>query len=285
MSHHTVDWIDSRLTAEIAPSCTLWVVVGSESALYTAVNGQGEILATVHRDYLEVVDAPFWRIGPHAQRMLESSLVWHLPFGQRQGFLFHPNVTLVPRRLFRHGDLSGYFRLLLEPDNYIYTSEELPFWDAYLVAATDGAHARFFQNLFPGARIRHSAAALLIGARTLATHQEHTLLANIRNRLVQIVVLERDSPLFYNTFPFSNASDLLYYVLLAYHQFRLNPQEVTLWLSGSIMPGSELHRKLYAYIRDIRFAEAKGPWRFPREAANTALPAHCYFELMNLPTR
>lgn len=159
MSHHTVDWIDSRLTAEITPSCTLWVVVGSESALYTAVNGQGEILATVHRDYLEVVDAPFWRIGPHAQRMLESSLVWHLPFGQRQGFLFHPNVTLVPRRLFRHGDLSGYFRLLLEPDNYIYTSEELPFWDAYLVAATDGAHARFFQNLFPGARIRHSAAA------------------------------------------------------------------------------------------------------------------------------
>ncbi len=284
MNQHTVDWIDSRLTGDLAPACTLWVIVGADSAAYAAVDARGEVLAAVQRDYSEP-NAPFWRIGPHAQRMLESSPVWHLPFGQRQGFVFHPNTTLVPRRLFQHGDLSGYFRLLLEPDDYAYTCEELTPWDAYLVSATDRAQARFFQALFPGARLRHSAAPWLLAARQLATRQEHTVLANVRHRIVQIAVLERQNLLFYNTFTFADGQDLLYYVLLAYHQFRLSPEQVPLWLAGAIVPESELYRKLYAYVRDIRFAEPPATWRFPREATGVALPLHCYFELMSLPAR
>ncbi|MCS7035149.1 MAG: DUF3822 family protein [Saprospiraceae bacterium] len=284
MNQHTVDWIDSRLTAELAPACTLWVIMGTDSAAYAAVDGRGEVLAAVQRDYSEP-EAPFWRIGPHVQRMLESSPVWHLPFGQRQGFLFHANTTLVPRRLFQHGDLAGYFRLLLEPDDYAYACEELTPWDAYLVSATDRAQARLFQALFPGTRLRHSAAALLLAARTLAARQEHTVLAHVRHRVVQIVVLERQNLLFYNTFAFADGHDLLYYTLLAYHQFRLSPEQVPLWLAGAIMPESELHRKLFAYIRNVRFAEPVSTWRLPREAANTALPAHCYFELMSLSVR
>ncbi len=280
MSSHTVDWIDGRLTAELAPSCTLWVVIGSDRVAYMATDARGEVLAAVQRDYSEP-GAAFWRIEPHVQRLLESSPVWHLPFGQRQGFLFHPNITLVPRRLFRHGDLSGYFRLLLEPSDYAYACEELRPWDAYLVFATERAHARFLQGLFPGARLRHAATGLLLTARELSTRQEHTVLANVRHQLVQVVVLERQNLLFYNTFAFETPNDLLYYTLLAYDQFRLNPAQIPLWLTGSIMPGSELYRKIFAYVRDVRFAEAPAHWRLPQEAT-TVLPAHCYFDLMSL---
>ncbi len=283
MNSHTVDWIDNRLTAELAPSCTLWVVVGTDSAAYAAVDGRGEVLAAVQRDYAEP-EAPFWRIEPHVQRMLESSPVWHLPFGQRQGFLFHSRTTLVPRRLFQHGDLSAYFRLLLEPDDYSYSCEEVQSWDAYLVSATDRAQARFFQGLFPETRPRHSAVSLLLAARELAAQQEHTLLVNVRHRVVQIVALERQNLLFYNTFSFSNANDLLYYVLLAYHQFRLSPRQIPVWLAGNIMPQSELYLKLHAYIREVRFAQPFGRWRLSPAAANV-LPYHCFFELLSLSMR
>ncbi len=280
MNRHTVDWIDSRLTAEVAPACTLWVVVGCDSAAYLVTDGRGEVLAAVLREYSEP-GAPFWRIGPHVQRLMESSPVWHLPFGQRQGFLFHPYVTLVPRRLFQHGDLSGYFRLLLEPGDYVYACEELMPWEAYLISATERAHARFYQSLFPGARLRHAAVPLLLAAREVAGHQEHTVLINVRHRLAQVVVLERQNLLFYNTFSYTDANDLLYYVLLAYDQFRLSPGEITLWLAGNITAESELYRRLHAYVRDVRFVAPSAQWRLPQEALGV-LPIHCYFELMSL---
>ncbi len=281
MNQHTLDWIDGRLTAEIAPFCVLWVVVGSDRCAYAAIDARGEVLAVVQRDYPEP-GAPFWRIGPHVKRLLESSPVWHLPFGQRQGFLFHANTTLVPRRFFQHGDLSSYFRLLMHGGDYTYACEELPPWGAYLVFATERAHVRFFQTLFPGARLRHSATAWLLAAEQLTTpSQEHTVLLDVRHQLLQIAVLERQNLLFYNTFSYTGANDLLYYALLAYHQFRLSPEKVPLWLTGNILTESELFRKLYAYVRDIRFAQPCTRWRLPREATEL-LPAHCYFDLMSL---
>ncbi len=280
MSPHTVDWIDSRLTAEAAPTCRLWVVVGCDSAAYAAVDARGEVLAAVQRDYPEP-EAPFWRIGPQVQRLLESSPVWHLPFEQRHAVLFHPHCTLIPQRLFQHGDLSSYFRLLLEPDDYVYACEELTVWRAYLVSATERSHMRFFQSLFPGARLRHSAAALLLGAHVLAQRQEYTVLAHVRHRWVQLVVLERQDLLFYNAFPYSAAADLLYYVLLAYDQFRLNPRQVPLWLAGNIAAESELYRRLHAYVADLRFVDLPARWQLPRESS-AALPPHCYFELLSL---
>lgn len=279
MDTHPLDLKSDRLTAASAPDSALWAVLGTESASLLTTNGGGDVLAAVVRQFADA-DKPFGKISQDVRRLLRESAVWNLPYGQKHGFLFHPNTTLVPRRLFQHGDLSGYFSLLLAPDAYAYAYEELSEFDAYLVFATEKAQAELFAEMFGDARPRHLAAPVLRYVRGIAGISDHTVFVNVRNQVAQVIVLERQNLLFYNTFSFVSAADLLYYVLLAYDQFRLSPATVPLTVAGNILHDSELYRMLYRFVRELRFAVPPTHFRLPPEPE--ALPAHCYFDLLCL---
>jgi len=279
MNKHPLDLKSDRLNAESAPDFALWAVLGTESASLLATNGAGDVLASAVRDFADA-DKPFGKIGQDVRRLLRESVVWNLPYGQKHGFLFHSNTTLVPRRLFQHGDLSGYFSLLLAPGAYAYAYEEIPEFDAYLVFATEKAQADLFAELFADARPRHLAVPVLRYVRDIASISEHTVFVNVRNQVAQVIVLERQNLLFYNTFSFASAADLLYYVLLAYDQFRLSPGAVPLTVAGNILYDSDLYRMLYRFVQEVRFAVPPAHFRLPPEPE--ALPAHCYFDLLCL---
>ncbi|MBK9336980.1 MAG: DUF3822 family protein [Lewinellaceae bacterium] len=279
MDKHSLDLKDSRLTADTAPESALYAVLGTESVTMLAANASGEVLALESWEYAGA-GKPFAQIEREVRQMLQEAAVWGLPYGEKHGFLFHPNTTLVPRRLFQHGDLSDYFHLLLPPGAYDYAYEELPEFDAYLVLATEKSQADLFATLFPQTRQRHLAAPLLRHVRERAGIAEHTVFLNLRHQMAQIIVLERQNLLFYNTFRFTTATDLLYYVLLAYDQFRLSPEEAPLTVAGNILRDSELYRALFRFVREVRFAVPPGHFRLPPETE--VLPQHCYLDLFCL---
>lgn len=279
MDNYAFDLKNDRLTAATAPEAALWAVLGTDSTALMATNAAGDVLAISGHTYPEA-NRPFGQTAPAAKQMLRTDTWWDLPYGQKHGFLFHDKVALVPRRLFQHGDLSGYFNLLMAPGDYVYGYEELAEFDAYLVHATEREQADWFTEAFPHARVRHLAAPLLRGVRETAGDAEHTVFVQVRNHVAQIIVLERRNLLFYNTCQFSEAADLLYFVLLAYDQFRLKPEAVPLTVAGHILRDSELYRTLYRFIREVRFAVPPAHFRLPTDAG--ALPAHCYFDLLCL---
>jgi hypothetical protein len=90
-------------------------------------------------------------------------------------------------------------------------------------------------------------------------------------------VFERRNLVFFNTFDFTKPADLLYYILLAYKQFDLNPLEVPLALSGTLLEDSEIYRLLLRYVRSMHFLPLPDGFQLP-DAAN-ALPAHYWFDL------
>ncbi|MEQ1745528.1 MAG: DUF3822 family protein [Saprospiraceae bacterium] len=279
MDKHFLDLKDGRLTAESAPQVHLYAVLGTESVSLMGVDATDMVLAVETWHYAGA-GKPFALLEGDVRRLLKESAIWGLSYSQIHGCLFHPYITLVPRRLFQHGDLSGYFKLLLPSGDFVYAYEELPELDAYLVSATEKAQANLFNELFPSARHRHLAAPLLRFVRETSGAQEHTVFLNLRHQTAQVIVLERQNLLFYNTFQFATASDLLYYALLVYDQFRLKPAEIPLLLAGTILPDSELYRVLYRFVREMQFVTPPG---LAQSSSNPeTLPAHCLVDLFCL---
>ncbi len=278
MDTNTLDYTDNRLTADVATQCVLHVVLGADSISLLSADSSGAILALQSWAFSaegQVFDQTEWSL-----RSVLRQPVFGLPFGHTHCGLFHRNATLVPRRLFQHGNLAAYFKLLLNPAEYIYAYDELPEFDAYLVYATEQGLAKLCTDFFPRARIRHLAVPLLRQARDVNASEEHRIFVNIRNQVAQIAVFERQNLLFYNSFAFSASSDLLYYILMVYDQFRLDPRDIPLTVAGNLLEDSELYRLLYRFIRDIRFTALPGYYKMPTEAE--LLPGHCYFDLFCL---
>lgn len=279
MDTHTIDFTDTRLNAGIAHQCTLNVVLGADGINLLVADALGAVLA-LKTQQLAVEGDVFDQIEWQLRGLLQQETLLALPYGQIHCALFHRNATLVPRRLFQHGALSGYFKLLLNPADYIYAYDELPEFDTYLVYATEPGLAKLCAEFFPGGRNRHLAVPLLRNARQSYSNEEHRVFVNFRNQVAQMAVFERQNLLFYNSFAFSASSDLLYYVLLLYDQFRLNTQDTPLIVAGNLLEDSELYRLLYRFVRDIRFAELPAHYHLPKD--KPALPDHCYYDLFCL---
>lgn len=279
MKKHTLQFNNSRLNSDYASECTLHAVLGTESFSFMATQADGEVLALETWEYSRPHKS-FEQIEQEPRQILQEATVLNLPFAHKHCALFHPNTTLVPRRLFQHGSLSGYFNLLVKSAEYSYGYEELPEFDAYLLYATEKSQDQLFNRLFPNAKVRHLAVPMLRYFRSLASLEDHIIFVNLRHQVAQVVVLERQNLLMYNTFAFTTPTDLLYFILLAYEQFKLDPKLIPLTISGNILKDSELHKMLYRFVREIRFATAPSKYHFPADAE--ALPGHCHLDLICL---
>lgn len=277
MDKHTLEFIDNRLQATTALQSSLNVIIGADSVSMMAADASGVVQALQSWMFSSgegAFEAEEWNI----RRLLRDEDCFRYSFNQVHCALFHPHVTLVPKRLFQHSALATYFKLLLRPADFVFGYDELPEIEAYLVHATEAVQAKICAEFFPQARCRHLAVPLIRYLRSLPNDSDHKICVNFRHQVAQVVVFERQNLLFYNTFPFAAAADLLYFVLLAYDQFRLDTRETPLTVSGNLLPDSELYRLLYRFIREIRFAATPSDsYRLP--AGVQALPDHCHLDL------
>jgi hypothetical protein len=147
-----------------------------------------------------------------------------------------------------------------------------------LVWAAEKDMIFFCQNNFPTALLRHGATGLIDGWRQLSSPKTSEVYVNLQGNMLQVGVFEHGELLLFNTFFYQNAADFLYFVLLAYDQFRLSPENTPLFLSGDLMPNSEIWRTLYRFIADIRFLPRHARFVFPKDALE--LPGHLNFDLL-----
>jgi len=157
----------------------------------------------------------------------------------------------------------------------------MPEFDCFLIYAVEESLRNICRPYFPNGRSIHLAAPLIRAFSTLHPRTDYEVMVNLRNQVAQVVVFDRQNLLFFNTFSFEHPNDLLYYLLMAYDQFRLNPLETPLTLAGNVLEDSDIYRLLYRYIRHIRFAHLPHHGQLP--AAAVSLPPHCFFDLFTLP--
>jgi hypothetical protein len=270
---------DTRLNELSATAGELTAIVGTDgfSVLVTDPSSQ---VALLRKWVFPTVGASFSEVEMSIRQIFGSEAVFARTFARAHCALSNSNVTLMPRRLFRPDDLAGYFSLLLPPAEYVYGYEELPEFECFLVYAAEPVAEQLCAHYFSRAPRRHLAAPLLKAWRRQAPLDDAGVMVNLGHQRAQVAVFERRNLLLYNSYTFRHAHDLLYFVLLAYDQFRLRPADVPLTLSGALLPDSDAYRLLSRYIGELRFANPPGALRLP--AAAQTLPAHCHFDLFSV---
>lgn len=191
-------------------------------------------------------------------------------------------ITLVPDELFSESTARVYLEQLtligLEDD---VRSERFSFLEGHIVYAADKANLEAVERRLVPLRTHHTSGGLLTAwgmrSRRLG-HQSVT--AAVRGGKIFVAAHRNGVLLFFNTFPFSNSQDALYYLLLAYQHCGWAPTRVPLYLCGEITEHSDLYRQFYRYVEDIRFCQYGAPPSTPPELAS--LPGHLYFELLCL---
>lgn len=279
MDTSVFSFVDKRLNAETAGQARRWVVVGADGLALAVMSDAGEVWAL---QAWRFQDSGIHHAEQRIRMILGQEPALQYVYAQSHWVWSEPQVTLVPRRLFNPDHLSDYFKILLRPGHsYQYAFESLPVFDCFLVYAVESAlQPLSLLQRSATVSVNHLSGHLLQAFHHLADYSDHQIFVHFRFQSLQIAVFERRNLLFFNSFSFQHANDALYFILLAYDQFKLNPLELPLVLSGNLLEDSEIFRLLRRYIRSIRFAPLPSSVQLPQSAVD--LPAHYWFDVFSM---
>ena len=160
--------------------------------------------------------------------------------------------TLIPKPLFNKNDIETYFKLnhTLE-DNEEIMYNQFKNVDAYLVFTGYKELKSHFSQCFPGSKYFHQGNTLidinLIEYKNKLN--EPRVFLNLSNDIFDIVILENNKLVFFNSFLFKDDTDFNYYLINIFEQLKLNPETVELVLSGEINKTSSKYSNIKEYIK------------------------------------
>lgn len=192
--------------------------------------------------------------------------------------------VLVPAALFDPAQATAY----LEAIAPLYDGERaqcdyLRAIEAYAVYPASGAALDYVGSFFTRVECRHWASGLLLAAQQNAKLTGKPYLqATLLGRMLCLVLFDKGKLLYCNIFEYVTARDALYHVLLVYDQLKLHPERQPVYLSGEVVPDSEIYRELTKYIRQVDFVSRPAFYRFPSGQEGFEAPGHFYQDLYSI---
>ena len=184
--------------------------------------------------------------------------------------------TVVPKALFdpsRGLDYLKFNTRLL--DNDLVAHDFIEALDLVVVYLPFTNVNNWFFERFGSFTFEHTASVLL---RHLMGHNSQTkdpqALVHINHGQFDLIIWHGKRLLVCNTYSFQNPEDVLYYVLFAFEQFDLDPQQVFLYLAGAAQSHKELHALLYKYVCHVSYYQ-NGPKPIQNLAQYQELPLQC----------
>lgn len=164
-------------------------------------------------------------------------------------------TSLVPSRLYNDEEKNTYIdELTMEEEAGEIYADEVSTLNIKSVYALDKTIAEVLNNRFPNIRIFSAATPFLEGCKkAIPENMNEAAFTCFQKDTFQLALFSNGDLLFYNNFKCSSASDVLYYVLLAYEQNGFDPNKIPLFLTGHVVNDSEIYKLLYRYIAELHF--------------------------------
>lgn len=102
---------------------------------------------------------------------------------------------------------------------------------------------------------------------------------HVQNSHFELIVIESNNLLFYNSFNYQTPEDLIYYLLFAFEQLKLNPEKNELFVLGDIEKNDAIYLLISKYVRTVKFAERNDGSDYSYQFQN--LSKHIHFTLLN----
>lgn len=178
------------------------------------------------------------------------------------------DFSLIPKSLFDQQFAREYLKIntgqesIREHDIFHYSQKST---DAISVFSADKKIINWFNNQYPSHNITlvHHTSAFIEGLLYSSdTNADKDVFVQTENNFLTIVVKGDNGLEFCNSFRFSTSDDFVYFILFVYNQLQLSPDKNKLILFGEITPDSNIYKKLYKYIRYIKFGDKPASIKF-----------------------
>ena len=161
--------------------------------------------------------------------------------------------TFVPKALFDEPFLGSYLQYNTKVfDTDFFTFDEIPNQEMNNVYVPYMNINNYLVDQFGTFNYKHSSSVLLDKLFGLSkNNDEKQVFIHFYSERFELVVLQNQKLIFYNSYEFTTPEDLIYYLLFAAEQLNLNPENFKLQLLGAIVKESPYFDIAYKYVRHV----------------------------------
>ena len=139
---------------------------------------------------------------------------------------------------------------------------------------------RCIKKHFDGIIWKHDSTILIESILNQFKLQEgEKIYLSIQNNYFELIILNGKKLIFFNSFKYKTAEDLIYFVLFTCEQLNLNPEQVPLIIFGEIEEDSKIYQLLFRYVRHIDFTKRNPNYKY--SFVLDTLKEHFYYKLLN----
>ena len=110
----------------------------------------------------------------------------------------------------------------------------------------------FFIDQFGSFNYKHANSILVEKLLDFSKNKdEKKMFAHISKSHFEIIVVQNQKLLLFNTFDYKTPEDFIYYILFTAEQLNLNPENFKLELIGNIQENDEFYKIAFKYIRNV----------------------------------
>lgn len=167
--------------------------------------------------------------------------------------------TFVPEPLFDENFLGSYLQYntkVFETDFFAF--DEIPNYQMNAVYIPYVNINNFFIDQFGTFDYKH-ANSILVSKLLVASKNkdEKKMFVHINTGHFEIIVVQNQKLLLFNSFDYSTPEDFLYYILFTAEQLNLNPESFPLELIGNIDTEGDYFKIAYKYIRNVSLIDVE----------------------------
>lgn len=271
--------VEDTFAKSQAKDLELSILAGVDSFTYMVVDKRRHI--QVLKEYALEEGASLPRRQRAMQKIVKDDSLLKLSYSTTQLGLIGLQATILPERLYNPAKNKTYLEQLTDLSvNAEVVAEDLHHLSAKLVYALD-PKTQVISKHFQAARKVHLYTAFLDALRPHAATQKGAhLFCHVRSRKIYLFLFDGTLLQYANHFTYQSARDFLYYVLLVFKSYNLDPKDVPLYLSGQLVKDSEVYRLLFRYLQRIDFLKVPATFSFGPKLS--LQPSYFYFDLMSI---
>lgn len=175
--------------------------------------------------------------------------------------LHHNNLSvLVPEAFFDPNNLGSYLQYNVKVfESDFFTFDALEKYQINTVYVPYVNINNFLLDVFSGFEYKHHSSILVEKLLDWSKNDDDKqMFVHFEENSFEIMVVQNQKLLFYNSFDFLTQEDFAYYLLFTIEQWGMNPEFFTLKLLGHIAEEGELFKMAHTYVRNVSLVDVSG---------------------------
>jgi hypothetical protein len=279
----TVDIVDPKFDKYFSIEYTLSILIGMDSFFYFIEDSLSNALVLKQIRYQYTDPKPSLQQKElELQRILMTENLLQLPYAQVNICYSTSNFTLIPDEIYSKHQNEAYLRQVTRVnDTQAVAVYYLKMLNLHIVYSVDKVVVDIVKSYFPGGSHMHIVAPLIMQSHEQCRKKDGLQLClHVGNGIMGLILFDGGHMKLVNTFPYKSDLDFMYYTLMVYDQFNLDPKEVPVYITGRSNKKTSTYDQMSKYVRHIEVVRPPSYYQYSTSFEHVDL--HFYSDLLSM---